>query len=62
MSEGRVRLSLECKPEDKDELVAHGTELGEWSLIGTIRHAVRRSKRLLEQEKTSEGIEQRENR
>ena len=62
MSKDRVRLSLECKQEDKDELVAHGTELGEWSLIGTIRHAVRRSRRLLDLEKTSEGIEQRESR
>lgn len=43
----RVRLSLECLASVKDDIEAHGTELGEWSFIGAIRNAVRRSKILL---------------
>jgi hypothetical protein len=40
-------LSLECRASVKDEIVSHGVDLGEWSLIATIRRAVRRSEALL---------------
>lgn len=47
----RVRLSLETTEDFKKELIQHGDELKCWSLIGTIRTAVRRSKELLELER-----------
>lgn len=47
----RVRLSLECSLAFKEELMLHGEELKEWSLIGTIRESVRRSKELGELER-----------
>ena len=48
---GNVRLSLEAKPEFKDEILAHSKELGQWSIVGTLRKAVRRSKALFDLEK-----------
>lgn len=48
---GYARLSLECKPEVKKALKDHGKELGEWAIIGTIRKAVARSKKLFDLEK-----------
>jgi hypothetical protein len=47
----RVRLSLETTEDFKKELLAHGKELGEWSLIGALRASVRRSRELLELER-----------
>lgn len=41
---GNVRLSLEAKPETKADIIAHGKELSEWSIIGTIRRAIERSR------------------
>lgn len=46
----RVRLSLECSAKVKREIEAHGKDLSEWSLIGTIRRAVKRSKALFDLE------------
>ena len=47
----RVRLSLETDEAFKERLVHHGQQLGESSLIGTIRKAVERSEELREIEK-----------
>ncbi len=47
----RCRLSLECSLAAKEALENHGTELGQWSLIGAIRKSVARSKRLFDLEK-----------
>ena len=46
----RCRLSLECRESIKSEIEAHGKELGQWSLIGTLRKAIRRSKALFDLE------------
>jgi len=46
----RVRLSLECSAATKVEIEAHGEELGEWSLVGTLRRAVKRSRALFDLE------------
>ena len=43
----RVRLSLECSASTKASLVAHGKDLGQWSLVGAIRRAISRSAALL---------------
>jgi hypothetical protein len=47
---GNVRLSLEAKPEFKKDILAHGAELGEWSIVGCLRQAIRRSKKLFDLE------------
>jgi len=47
---GNERLSLECKPEVKQAIIDHGKELSEWSIIGTIRSAVARSKKFFDLE------------
>ena len=47
----RVRLSLECRESVKNEIEAHGKDLGEWSLIGGIRRSVERSAALLDLER-----------
>ena len=49
----RVRLSLETTEDFKDELIAHGKEIRQWSHIGTIRAAVRRSRELAQIERES---------
>jgi|GEM_PF-5651020 len=51
----RIRLSLETTPEFKRDLVAHGEELGERTLIGCVRESVRRSRELMELEKDVGG-------
>ena len=40
----RVRLSLECRESVKNEIEAHGKDLGQWSLVGSIRKAILRSR------------------
>jgi hypothetical protein len=47
---GNVRLSLEMKPRDKQAIIDHGKELGEWSLVGCLRRSVQRSKALFDLE------------
>ncbi len=47
----RVRLSLECRESVKNEIEAHGKDLGEWSLIGGIRRSVERSRKLFNLER-----------
>lgn len=42
----RVRLSLETTADVKAEFLRHGADLGQWSMIGTLREAVRRSAEL----------------
>lgn len=46
----RCRLSLECKESVKKQIEDHGSELGQWSLIGSIRKAVQRSKKFFDLE------------
>lgn len=61
MKEGkRVRLSLECRAEVKQAIEDHGKDLGEWSLIGTIRRAVERSAKLLKLERRGTLLLQRD--
>lgn len=43
----RVRLSLETKESVKEQIIAHGKDLGEWSLVGSLRRSVERSAALL---------------
>lgn len=47
----RTRLSLECSDATKRQIVLHGKELGQVSLIGTIRSAVARSRKQFSDEK-----------
>ena len=42
----RCRLSLECRASTKAEIEAHGDEVGQWSLVGSIRKAISRSRQL----------------
>ena len=46
-----MRLSLECKPAVKAAILAHGKELGEWSIISAIRRSVERSRKLFNLER-----------
>lgn len=46
----RVRLSLECTQSIKDAIERHGTDLGQWSFVGSIRRAVARSKQIYDLE------------
>lgn len=46
----RVRLSLECKASVKQAFEDHGEDLKEWSMIGTLRKAVARSKKFFDLE------------
>lgn len=57
---GNVRLSLECKPQVKVEIIAHGKELGEWSIISAIRRSVTRSKKLFDLERRGTVLLQRD--
>ena len=52
----RVRLSLECKESVKNALEIHGKALGEWSIIGGIRHSVERSNQLLDRERRGSRV------
>ena len=47
---GNVRLSLEMKPLDKAAILAHSKELGQWSIVGTLRKAISRSAALFKLE------------